>query len=131
MGKNRFSFDWCYSQNSTINRLAVVSNLGRKIQSVHFCTFRNRTNFTRAETNGFICSFYRKYLFHKSYFQIVPIRSLELFRKNLCQFDFHRTKVFNTSCRTRRAEYENRGLRPQNHLWTLRRPRKVRKSCDL
>ena len=29
-----------------------LSNWGRKTKSVHFCTLRNRVNFTRAGTNG-------------------------------------------------------------------------------
>ena len=37
-------------------------------------------------------------------------------------------KVYNTSCsRARRAEFENRGPRPQKLLWALWRLRKVRK----
>ena len=38
--------------------------------------------------------------------------------------NFFRKKVFNTSCRARRAHSKNLGLRLQNRLWALWRPRK-------
>ena len=46
-------------------------------------------------------------------------------RNNLCQFDFHRKKVYNTSCRARRAFFENEGPRSKNRLWAVWRQRKI------
>ena len=48
-------------------------------------------------------------------------------RNNFGKFEKFRRKVNNTSCRARRAVFENRGPRPQNRLWAVWHLREFRK----